>query len=63
MNHKRAVEALDKTLQDLKDNARIMGGVTFVLAGKFRQIHPVIPWGTRADQINACLKKSYLECI
>ena len=37
-----------------------MGGVTLVLAGNFRQILPVIPRGTRADQISACLKKSYL---
>ena len=29
-------------------------------AGDFRQIFPVIPRGTSADQINACLRKSYL---
>ena len=31
-----------------------------VLAGDFKQILPDIPRGTRADQINASLKKSYL---
>ena len=57
MSHKQAVEALDQILQDLKDNTKIMGGITLVLASNFRQILPVIP---RADQINVCPKKFYL---
>ena len=31
-----------------------------VLAGDFRQTLPVVPKGTRADEIKACLKFSYL---
>ena len=57
MNIKREVKALDQTLQDLKNNTKIMGEVTLVLAGDFRQILPDISRGTRADQINVCLKK------
>ena len=60
MSHKRAVEALDRTMKDFRDNTHLMGGVTIVLAGDFRQTLPVIPRGTRADQINACLKRSDL---
>jgi hypothetical protein len=45
--------AVNRTLQDLWCNARIMGGVTFVLAGDFRQMVPVVPRGTKADELNA----------
>ena len=37
MSHKRALEALDKTLQDLKGNTKLMGGTVVVLARDFRQ--------------------------
>lgn len=60
MSHKAALEALDRTLQDIRGNKRIMGGATLVLAGDFRQTLPVIPRGTRADELKACLKSSYL---
>ncbi|KFM75760.1 hypothetical protein X975_25623, partial [Stegodyphus mimosarum] len=60
MSHKAAFEALDVTLQDLRHNNRRMGGITLVLAGDFRQTLPVVPRGTRADQMHACLKSSYI---
>ncbi|GFW89694.1 ATP-dependent DNA helicase [Trichonephila clavipes] len=37
-----------------------MGGVVVLLAGDFRQTLPIIERGTAADEINACLKASYL---
>jgi hypothetical protein len=60
MSHKRAYEALDRTLRDLRKNNTLMGGVVVVLAGDFRQTLPVIPRGTRADELQACLKASSL---
>ena len=60
MSHKAAFEALDRTLQDLRGNKQLMGGVALLLAGDFRQTLPVIPKGTPADELNACLKASYL---
>ena len=60
MLHKRAVEAIDRLLKDLKDNNNLFGGVTVVLAGDFRQCLPVISGGNSADQLNACLKSSHL---
>jgi len=60
MSHKHGLEALDRSLKDLRSNNKIMGGLTVVLAGDFRQTLPVIPQGTHADQIQACLKLSYL---
>ncbi|RCN48288.1 hypothetical protein ANCCAN_05577 [Ancylostoma caninum] len=38
-----------------------MGGAVVVLAGAFRQTLPVIPRSTPADELNACLKASYLR--
>ncbi|XP_015372594.1 PREDICTED: cTAGE family member 5-like [Diuraphis noxia] len=43
----------------LKNN-RLMGGVTVLLAGYFRQTLPVVPKGTRTDEIKSCLKRSTL---
>lgn len=60
MAHKRALEALNLTLQDLRSNSSLMGGVVVVLAGDFRQTLPVIPHSTMADELSACLKASPL---
>ncbi|CAH2226617.1 jg9019, partial [Pararge aegeria aegeria] len=60
MSHKRAIEALDRTIKDIKSNQSIMGGMVVLLAGDFRQTLPVITRGTPADEINACLKASPL---
>ena len=37
-----------------------MGGITFVMTGDFRQTLPVVPNGTRADEVHACIKSSSL---
>ena len=60
MSHKKALEAVNRTLQDLRDSKCLMGGVTVVLSGDFRQTLPVIPRGTKVDELKACLKSSIL---
>ncbi|GBN97891.1 hypothetical protein AVEN_19208-1 [Araneus ventricosus] len=60
MSHKAAFEALYVTLKDIRHKNNTMGGMTMVLAGDFRQTLPVIPRGTRADKIQACLKSANL---
>ncbi|XP_066453866.1 uncharacterized protein [Eleutherodactylus coqui] len=60
MAHKKALEALDRTLQDLRGNAQPFGGALILLSGDFRQTLPVIPRSTPADELNACLKSSVL---
>ncbi|XP_074108440.1 ATP-dependent DNA helicase pif1-like [Cotesia typhae] len=60
MAHKKGVEALNQTLQDIREYNRLMGGLTILLAGDFRQTLPVVPRGTRADEIKACLKSLIL---
>ena len=60
MSHKRAFEALDRTLRDIRNNESIMGQITLVMSGDFRQILPVIPKGSRADAVQASVKNSNL---
>lgn len=60
MAHKRGFEALDRSLKDTKNNNKVMGGVTVLLIGDFRQTLPVILRGSRADEVKACIKASYL---
>ena len=36
-----------------------MGGCTILFSGEFRQILPVMTRGTRADEVNASLKRLY----
>lgn len=60
MAHKKSLEALDRTLRDLRGNNQPFGKVLILLAGDFRQTLPVIQRSTPADEINACLKMSPL---
>jgi hypothetical protein len=60
MMHKYAFEALNRTLQDIRNSNLIMGGIITVLCGDFQQILPIIPKGSRTDIIQATLKESYL---
>ena len=60
MSHKRCFEALDRTLRDIRGVDELFGGLTVLICGDFRQTLPVVPRGTPADELNACLKASYL---
>ena len=58
MANKKAMEALDRSLRDIRNNDALVGGLPLIFAGHFRQTLPVIPKGTKADEIAACLKYS-----
>ncbi|KAG5517186.1 hypothetical protein RHGRI_037823 [Rhododendron griersonianum] len=60
MQHKYCVEAVDRTLRDIRDNPKPFGGITVVLGGDFRQILPVVPKGVREEIVNASLRRSDL---
>lgn len=60
MTSRYAVETVDRTLRLLLEKDAPMGGIATLLAGDFRQLLPVVPRGTRADQLNACIKASPL---
>ncbi|GFX62915.1 ATP-dependent DNA helicase [Trichonephila clavipes] len=60
MSHKRAIKPLDRCLQDIQNNRKLLDGVVVLLAGDFIHALPVIERGTAADEINACLKAPYM---
>jgi hypothetical protein len=41
------LKALDRTLQDIRDDQRPFGGITVILGGDFLQTLPVVPRGSR----------------
>ncbi|XP_050062985.1 uncharacterized protein LOC126552337 [Aphis gossypii] len=51
MAHKRGFEALDRSLKDIRNKNEVMGGATVLLTGDFRKTLPVIPRGSRADEV------------
>ena len=60
MQHKYAIEAVDRTIQDLLSNNNPFGGITVLFGGDFRQTLPVIPHGSRQQVVAASLKRSSL---
>ncbi|CAN0925714.1 ATP-dependent DNA helicase PIF1 [Linum grandiflorum] len=64
--HKHSFEAVDRTLCDIMNKPtegpdyKPFGGKTVILGGDFRQTLPVITHGTRGDNIEASLTRSYL---
>ena len=55
---KKAIEVFNRTLQDLRDNTDIMGGIVVLLAADFRQTLPVIQRKTPADEISGIKSSS-----
>lgn len=49
MAHKRALEALNRTLKDLRNDLRCFGSAMILLSGDFRKTLPVIPRLTAAS--------------
>ncbi|XP_072025234.1 ATP-dependent DNA helicase pif1-like [Amphiura filiformis] len=60
MADRRILEAVNRSMQDIRKNKRTFGGVTVVLAGDWRQILPIVRKGSRSAIINACIKSSPL---
>ncbi|OMO89802.1 DNA helicase PIF1, ATP-dependent [Corchorus capsularis] len=60
MAHRRAFEALDRSLKDIMGNDTPFGGKVIVFGGDFRQTLPVVPKGTKYQTINSCLVRSPL---
>ncbi|ESO11455.1 hypothetical protein HELRODRAFT_145658, partial [Helobdella robusta] len=55
MAHKRSLEALDRTLKNLRDNRNIFGGAMILLSGEFRQTLPIISRSAVANELNKCM--------
>jgi hypothetical protein len=58
MQHRYAFEAIDRTLQDVRESNVPFGNLCVVLGGDFLQTLPVVKWGTKADTIHASLLRS-----
>ena len=55
MQHKYCFEAVHRMLMDVRSNDALFGGVPTIFGGDFAQILPVVPRGSRADIVGACL--------
>ena len=62
MQHKYCFEVVHRLLVDLRSVADdvLFGGVPVVLGGDFAQILPVVPHGSRADIVHACLQRTWI---
>ncbi|KAF5318680.1 hypothetical protein D9619_010670 [Psilocybe cf. subviscida] len=59
--HRHAIEAVDRTLRDLRNcSGKPFGGITTILGGDFLQTMPVVPHGSREDTVDASIQRSAL---
>jgi ATP-dependent DNA helicase PIF1 len=60
MQHQLMVEAVNKCLRDVTKNISVFGGIQEFFAGNWAHMLPVVPEGTRANIVNACLHQFYI---
>ena len=60
MAKRQAIEAIDRTMQDITGVSLPFGGKIMVLGGDFRQVLPVVKRGTRAQIVDSSLRMSPL---
>jgi hypothetical protein len=60
MQDRFAIEAVERTLRDIRNDPRPFGGVTLVFGGDFQQILPVVVRGSREDVVGASIQRSLL---
>lgn len=58
MKHKYAIHAVDRSLQDLRQDHRPFGGISIIFSGDFRQTLPVVPHSSLQAQAWASHKYS-----
>lgn len=58
MSHNKTWKAVDRSVQDVRKNPTLMGGVTVLFAGDFRQTLPVVE---RGKMRNGNLKKKKIK--
>ena len=60
MTHRYTFEALDRTLRDIRDSKKPFGGITCLLGGDFRQVLPIVKYGSKSQIIEASIFRSEL---
>ena len=58
--HRYAIEALDRTFRDLRNNDKPFGGVALLIGGDFKQTLPVILKASSEQILDATITRSYL---
>ncbi|MBW0471262.1 hypothetical protein O181_010977 [Austropuccinia psidii MF-1] len=60
MQHRHAVEAVNRSLRDLRKCEKPFGGISVLFSGDFRQILPIVKHGGIYEQASFCIKRSYI---
>jgi hypothetical protein len=60
MTKRQVVEALDRLLQDIVACVKPFGGKVMLFSGDFRHVLLMVPYGTRAQIIDATLLRSHI---
>lgn len=60
VQNRNAVEAVERSLRNLRNTEAPFGGVSVIFAGDFRQTLPIVKRGNILDQSRACMKSSPL---
>ena len=60
MQNKSNFVAVHTTLCDICKNDQLFGGIPVIMGGDFAQTTPVVPKGSRAAQVNASLRSSWI---
>ena len=55
-----SIEMVDQNLRDSMDSTKNFGGKVIVFGGDFCQVLPIVPYGIKAETINASFAKSNL---
>ena len=58
MQHKHCFTAVNFSLCDILQNDSLFGGIPIVLGGDFAQTLPIVPQGSRGDQVDASIRQS-----
>ena len=56
MQDRYCQEAVNRSLQDIRGNEQLFGGIPVVFGGDFQQILPVIPKGSREEIVGWCIQ-------
>jgi len=60
LSYRHAVEAVDRSLQDIRSSEQAFGGITVVLGGDFQQTLPVMVKATREETVQATVQRSHI---
>lgn len=60
MQGKYNFTAVNFSLGDIRKSDELFGGIPLIMGGDFAQTTPIVPKGSRADQVNASIRSSWI---